>query len=242
MDPATVAGLDGLVSKPRFSRYLDECSNDPNEARRLYTWQAALASAVWGPIAIFEVVLRNALHSQLEQRTGRGDWWNSSSVNLMPREIAQLKDAQARAYDSAVRRAGGVAANVAPPTPGHVVAASSLGLWVGLLSAGIARDPLYSYETTLWQPRLSKAFPHIGSKKRKQLHDECTRIQYVRNRIAHHEFLAPVETANACTHIEAIVGAVEPSMQRFVASASRVKRIIGNETAWRSGTAQVYYL
>ncbi|RKR75659.1 hypothetical protein [Frondihabitans australicus] len=30
-------------------------------------------------------------------------------------------------------------------------------MWVGLTGAGVPRDPLFSYETSLWQPRLVHA-------------------------------------------------------------------------------------
>jgi len=242
MDPADATGIELVLGAPRFQAYLDECAQDVAQARRLYAWQVAVASAMWGPIAVFEVLLRNALHGQLSYRAGREDWWEDPSIHLLDRERKQLDEAKARAQDHAERRAQANGGVYICPTPGHVVASSGLGLWVGLLSEGTPRDRLYSYETALWQPRLRKAFPHIGTKNRKQLHDECRRIQFVRNRIAHHEPLAPTETRHTIGYIQSISGAIAPVAETFVSHLNRASMVMGRREAWRAGRVEVYYL
>lgn len=34
-----------------------------------------MSSALWGPIHVLEIAVRNALHDKLVERTSRGDWW-----------------------------------------------------------------------------------------------------------------------------------------------------------------------
>ena len=231
-----------MISGARFAPYLDDCAGDRDSALRLYHWNVAVSSALWGPIAIFEVALRNAIHKQMCARAGRDDWWADASLALLPRESDQVATARSKANDQAERRARSNSVQVTPPSPGHVVAASGLGLWVGLLSAGTPRDPRYSYETALWQPRLRHAFPNLGSGGRKELYDECNRIRLVRNRIAHHEPLAIPETVLVVGFIEKVLAYIDQGSSQLVATNSRVLDIIAKRTNWEQGTARVYFL
>jgi hypothetical protein len=123
------------------------------------------------------VVVRNAIHKQLAARCRRDDWWTDTHLYLC--------HAERNALDSAIDTLK-YRGNTNPNTD-DIVAATTFGLWVGLTGAGRPRDRMFSYETTLWQPRLVKAFPHAGTVRRKQIHDELSRIRALRNRIAHHE-------------------------------------------------------
>ncbi|MFB2583469.1 hypothetical protein [Herbiconiux liukaitaii] len=204
-----------LVSEPRFGAYLAHYQGDARLAARLYLWNAELTSAFWGPISILEVVLRNAVHDAL--RRGRADdWWNDPSVHLMRRERSMIDTAH-----SDLSRRG-----VHAPSAGQVVAATSLGLWVGLTDAGRPRDPLLSYETALWQPRLVHAFPHLGVRRRKQLHRELDDVRRFRNRLAHHEpiFRAPLEQLR--DDLIAIAGCVHPDAARLIREAQRIDHVL----------------
>lgn len=152
IDPATLPTLPALLSTPRFERYRRRYAGRADLAARLYAWNTELTTAFWGPVACLEVFVRNAVHDAM-RRDRRDDWWNDPSVRLLERER--------RAVDDAIRTL--VRRGDHDPAPDRVVAATSFGLWVGLTDAGIARDPLWSYETTLWQPRIVRAFPGLGA-------------------------------------------------------------------------------
>ncbi|WP_157127348.1 hypothetical protein [Cnuibacter physcomitrellae] len=128
-----IEALPRLISGPRFETYLRASSGAPETAVRLYLWNIQASSALWGPLAILEVVIRNALHDALRSRR-RDDWWNDPSVRLMPRERSMIDDAIA----GLVRR------GIPRPSPDQVVAATTFGLWTGLTDGGVPRDPYLS--------------------------------------------------------------------------------------------------
>ena len=178
IDPAQVADVQRVLSPARFRPYLSNYPNRADLALRLYAWNSALSSALWGPLGILEVTLRNALHEQLAERTSRPDWWNDQRLwdVLLPSERRGIDEAK-----SSLALRGRAA-----PTADDVVAATSMGLWTGLLSEGRARHPLHNYEGNLWRPRLQKAFP-LYNGSRKHLYSQLKELKDIRNRVAHHE-------------------------------------------------------
>lgn len=209
-------GLDGLLSEARLARYLDRYRGDRKLALRLYTWNLAVSSAFWGPIGVLEVVVRNATHQQLVDRTGRGDWWNDTRLHLCRNEA----DSISSAVSTLIRR------GTPSPTSDQVVAATSFGLWTGLTGAGIARDPLLSYETTLWQPRLQHAFPYRGDRRRKYIHARLDDVRVLRNRIAHHEpiYRSPLQQLH--DDILEIAEMIHPDARAYIQEHSRAQELI----------------
>jgi len=209
-------GLDGLLSEARLARYLDRYRGDRKLALRLYTWNLAVSSAFWGPIGVLEVVVRNAIHQQLVGRTSRGDWWNDTRLHLCRNESDSIDSA----VSTLIRR------GTAAPTSDQVVAATSFGLWTGLTGPGIARDPLLSYETTLWQPRLQRAFPFRGDRRRKYIHARLDDVRVLRNRIAHHEpiYRSPLQQLH--DDILEIAGMIHPDARAYIQEHSRAQEVI----------------
>ncbi|MEB3052112.1 hypothetical protein KV112_20585 [Mycolicibacter sp. MYC123] len=216
MDAGAAAGIDALLSEARFARYVDRYSGDRMLARRLYTWNLAVSSALWGPIHVLEIAVRNALHDRLVERTGRGDWWADTRVHLCRNEQ--------EAIDSAIvtlQRRG-----TADPSSDQVVAATSFGLWVGLTGEGVPRDRTLSYETTLWQPRLQHAFPYRENRRRKYIRAKLDDVRVLRNRIAHHEPIYRSPLQNLYDDIREIAGMVHPDARQFIESHSRAQEVI----------------
>ncbi|WP_016889208.1 hypothetical protein [Mycobacteroides abscessus] len=216
MDAGQAAGIDGLLGEARLARYLDRYSGNRVLARRLYTWNLAAASALWGPIHVLEIAVRNALHDRLVERTGRGDWWADTHVHLCNNEREAIDSAIAT-----LQRRG-----TDEPSGDQVVAATSFGLWVGLTGEGIPRDRVLSYETTLWQPRLQHAFPHRENRRRKYIHAKLDDIRVLRNRIAHHEPIYRSPLQNLYDDIREIAGMVHPGARQFIESHSRTQEVI----------------
>lgn len=216
MDAGAAAGIDDLLSEARFARYLDRYKGDRVLARRLYTWNLAASSALWGPIHVLEIAVRNALHNRLVERTGRGDWWADTHVRLCNNEQESIDSA----IGTLARR------GTDNPTSDQVVAATSFGLWVGLTGEGIPRDRTLSYETTLWQPRLQHAFPHRENRRRKYIHAKLDDIRVLRNRIAHHEPIYRSPLQNLYNDIREIAAMVHPDARQFIESHSRAQEVI----------------
>ncbi|NQW89985.1 hypothetical protein HQQ88_06715 [Curtobacterium sp. VKM Ac-2861] len=228
IDPATLPELPRLLSAPRFDRYAARYGGRADLGSRLYAWNCEIAAAFWGPVGCLEVFVRNALHDQL-RRSRRDDWWNDPTVRLLERERRAVTDATR----TLVRR------GVSDPEPDQIVAATSFGFWVGLTDAGVPRDPLWSYETTLWQPRLVHAFPRLGQVRRKQLHRRLDDVRRFRNRLAHHEpvHAAPLERIR--DDIVAIAGYVDHDAAAFIAGAQRIDAVIARKRIAVSSGASV---
>jgi len=155
--------------------------------------------------------------ARYEQRyRGRTDL---DSVRLLERERRAVDDALAT-----LRRRG-----VADPSAGQVVAASNFGLGVGLTDAGVPRHPTLSYETALWQPRIVRAFPNLGTTRRKQLHRQLDDLRRFRNRLAHHEpvFDAPLERIRV--DLVAVARAVDLDAATLIGSAQRIDAVLARK-------------
>lgn len=229
MDAASFLGLDGLLSEARFARYLHRYPSRRELALRLYAWNLAVSSALWGPISVLEVALRNSLHARLADRAGRGDWWNDPHVHLCRNE----RDAIDSATETVRRRV------TEKPTSDQVVAATSFGFWVGLTSAGISRNRLFDYETTLWQPRLQHAFPNRGNRRRKYIHAKFDGVRLLRNRIAHHEPIYGSPLTALYSDILEIAAMIHPDARDFIVTHSRAAEVMsGMKDAVTTGSVR----
>ena len=75
-------GLRAALSDARLRSYLAKYLGREDLAIRLHSWNIALSAAIWGPLGVVEVVVRNAIHGQLVARSGREDWWNDDRLRL----------------------------------------------------------------------------------------------------------------------------------------------------------------
>ena len=218
-DPASVACLPARLGDARLAPYLARYRGDTRLAIRLHAWNAELSSVFWGPIGLLEVTLRNAIHDRL--RAGRpDDWWNHSDlVRMTEREERAL----ARAIDK-LAYAGNY-----HPTADDVVASTAMGLWVGLLDTGYARDPLRDYETALWAPRVKDAFPYRGELGRRQVHAKLNRVRVFRNRIAHHEPIYYKDPRGIRDLVLECLGLFDPDLQRYAAASQRIDAVLARQ-------------
>ncbi|MCX6397890.1 MAG: hypothetical protein NTV23_15490 [Propionibacteriales bacterium] len=184
----------------------------------MYGWNVAASAAFWGPICILEVAVRNAIHDQLVEGRKRDDWWNDPYLNLCHHERDGIQSAistlSARGTEN--------------PSSDQVVAATSFGLWVGLTGEGILHRRELRYETTLWQPRIVKAFPHAGARRRKYIHAELDKVRRLRNRIAHHEPIYAAPLTQIYESILDVSGMVHPDAQTLIRDSSRVREVIAD--------------
>lgn len=210
------AELARLLNADRLATYLQACHGNQDEVLRLYAWNIEVASAFWGSFNVFEVALRNVIHSELSTFAGQEDWWNAQ-IGLHQFEQQRVKDAI-----SAARRAKGSAV-----VPGHVVAELSLGFWTGLLAN--------RYHQRLWVPALHAAFPHlIGT--RRALHREHESLRKLRNRIAHHEPIFARDLSADHGRLLDSLGAISLVAVDWVKQNSRVPLIISRRDDVVNGT------
>lgn len=162
--------LSTVLGSDRFNTYLKAAADDLDAAFALYQWNIAAAAAWWGPLHVYEVALRNAIHARLTALAGQPEWWHHAPTRvLLSTRDQKVVESTAAAV---VRRYKESA------TPGHVVAELTLGFWTGLCAA--------RYHQSLWVATLHEAFPGwIG--ERRDLHPDLQYLNRFRNRVAHHE-------------------------------------------------------
>jgi hypothetical protein len=216
-DPA----LPGLFSSDRFDAYLAATGLNQGRAARLYGWNVAVSSALWGDFAILEVCLRNAIHACLSAHAGRDDWWNA--IRLHPLEVAKINEAT---------RAARAKPGHGRPIAGDVVAELTLGFWTGLL--------VNKYHQRLWVPALSAAFPHLTTTRR-EFHRTLERLRKLRNRLAHHEKVFNRNIADDHQKALEVLAAIDPAPELLVRTASRVPAVLAARADTVNGTLGVLF-
>lgn len=178
--------LDAL-SLERFSRYLDWAEGDEVAALELYTLNTQLSEALYTPLQMLEVALRNRIHTVMTEAHHEG-WFDEEGILLLESQLEQIEKARADLKEGGKK-----------PIPGRIVAALTFSFWTSMLS------PKYE---DLWQKRLNRIARTLEGKglTRKKLSDPLARIRTLRNRIAHHE---PIIYWNLPKHYAAMIEITE---------------------------------
>lgn len=179
-----IFALDRSITPARMGAYRAAAAGDPGRARELYLRDRRLAGAFLADLGLLEVALRNAMNRQLALRWG-DTWYHNREMPLDDRSLAALSRAWAQVSGER--------------TPGRVVSSCMLGFWRGLLDRGdhVGRPPRRArcdYEV-LWRGVLDRAFPggraisqaDAARWNRDYAHGVVSRVNDLRNRVAHHE-------------------------------------------------------
>ncbi len=169
-DAALLPVLWQRLSPERMKPYADAAGGDGDRALGLYQWNIAISGALFESLGSLEVVLRNALHRELARNHAAsglpGAWYDDPAGVLGERAREDVETARQRILD----RGHAV-------VPGRLVAELTFGFWRFLLAK--------KYEHTLWTPALVHAF--VRQTTRRDVHARLSRLNELRNRIAHHE-------------------------------------------------------
>jgi len=160
--------FEEALSLERFARYLEWAEGDRARALELYTLNTQLSEALYTPLQVLEVALRNRVHAVLEDAL-HDRWFDEPGFLLVENQRRQL----AKAHEE-------LADNGKEPTPGRIVAALTFSFWTSMLSP--------DYEV-LWQKTLHRVARREDGKglRRKDLSGPLAPIRTLRNRVAHHE-------------------------------------------------------
>jgi len=171
-DAATVESLKASLSEPRFATYLAKANGNEVFAFALYLYNARLAKAFLFPLGVAEVTLRNAVDGVLS--TLYGPAWHQDDdfrdSTLTPESLGALNKAieRARSYDR-----------------GKVIAELTFDFWSNLFRVEYA---------DLWRTKANVAFPGLShGEGRHEIQVLVREINWLRNRVAHHE---PILDAN----------------------------------------------
>jgi hypothetical protein len=164
----TVAEIEAALSLERFARYVSWAGGDRERALALYALNTQLSEALYTPLQVLELALRNRIHTVMW--AAHGDrWFEIDGLLRVPQQCEQVADALAD-----------LAKESKEPTPGRVVAALTFSFWTAMVS------PAYE---ELWRKTLNEIALTADGRRlnRKQLSRPLTPIRILRNRIAHHE-------------------------------------------------------
>lgn len=149
-----------------------------------YECNLMLSESLYTSLSILEVALRNALCRELEEMTGRDDWYavfpSTPGLRSLNRYITE-------AIQHIVNRHETI-------TSSKVVAELTFGFWVSLLNS--------EYERILWHS-LRRAFPFMPrhERQRRNVSTPLNTFRKLRNRVYHNESicwdLAKVEEIHA---------------------------------------------
>ena len=181
------SSVEKALSTKRLDAYRLHATTD-DDAWALYRWNIQASAAVLAFAADLEITLRNSIHDRLTDRFGREDWW-ASPVLLLDDVTNEMLTEVVRRYQKKLAR-GTVSS-------GRVVADTTLGVWVHLLSRGghSALGRTVDYEAKLWRPTLRFGFSkgtrtRSGRERRpnrSDVHRRAQTFQRLRNRAVHHE-------------------------------------------------------
>lgn len=184
--------LEAALSLERFSRYLDWAGGDRNRAIELYTLNTRLSEALYIPLQMLEVALRNRIHAVMSAAF-HDEWYRDDGRLIGDRQPEQLAKAL-----------GDIARAGREPTAGRIVAELTFSFWTAMLGADY--DPL-------WQTHLHRIArkPYGKGVARKQLSGPLTPIRILRNRIAHHEPIITWDLTKHYNNMVTITGWLSPA-------------------------------
>lgn len=216
-DPSVIALR---LTPERLRSYLAACGDDLGRALELYDWNARVGAAFYEDIGRMEVVFRNALDLSLVAH-GKAQGWPTAwyeRADLFPgRHGRQALEDIATARRRATR--GGRA-----ETHGKVVAELSFGFWRYLC--------IKPYLTSLWVPALASAFanhPEAGDPRRvrEDVEDRIQRVQFLRNRVAHHEPIHQRDLQSDRRSLLEVSGWISPDTHAWISGTSRSELVLG---------------
>jgi len=170
-DPAILDALDKSLSPSRLAPYLEAAAGNRRLALKHYLWNARLAKAFLFPLQAVEVTTRNAMHRALSNEFGGDGWIITVPFPLTPGSSGSRR----RAIERLDLPRG------SNPLPDQLVAALTFDFWSNLFR----RD----YDAIWSRPGLlASAFPNLpAGEGRAEVQRRVRDINWLRNRIAHHE-------------------------------------------------------
>lgn len=188
--------LIDALSAERFNTYVNWADGDDALGARLYTYNVQLSAALYGPLHMQEVALRNMADRALIQRHGP-DWFDDPELttNYQSGCIAKARQTLQQTGKAATRS--------------QIVAELNFGFWSSLFGRQAHH---------LWQT-LRPIFQARGI-QRGAIAQELRGLRLLRNRIAHYEPIIALPLAQRYASITTMTGWLSPSAAAWVATYS----------------------
>ncbi|GLY27268.1 hypothetical protein [Kineosporia sp. NBRC 101731] len=201
------------LTTERLESYELAAQGNPELAFALYEWNIRASAAAMTTAAMVEVIVRNAMDQQLrrwaDQRHRGQSWFDVAPLDQQGRrDLVQARERATRHYRDRELH-------------GKVIAELTLGFWRYLTAS--------RYLTALWTPAIGHAFPLSPSNltnRRIEVDRSLQKLQYLRNRAAHHE---PIHRRNLMDDHDAAVRVtswISPACSAWVADRSPIPAIV----------------
>lgn len=175
---SNIDDVRNVLSVPRLATYEDALkqvspnASDTTNVLNFYLWNAAMSGALFFPMQLCEVVIRNAVSQAIASVYGE-DWpWNQSFVGSLADHAKPDLSKGIGTFEPS------------PSMTGRVVAAMTLNFWEKMFTA--------RHDDRIWNQNLRVVFPNLDpdlsvADARKRIYDFMQAVRTLRNRIAHHE-------------------------------------------------------
>ena len=186
-----------VLSSDRFDTYRRWADGDESVALRLYTFNVQLSAALYGPLHMLEVALRNRADIALTAVYGP-DWLDDPTA--LPGRYH--RECVLKARTTLIRERKAV-------THGQMVAELTFGFWTSL----------FGHDAThLWQ-HLRPIFQAKGI-QRGMIAGQLRDLRHLRNRVAHYEPILAQPLAQRYGSVTTLTGWLSPSAAAWIAQNS----------------------
>jgi hypothetical protein len=188
-----VSPLIKPLSAERFATYKRWAGADEPLAERLYTYNVTLSAALYGPLHMLEVTLRNAIDERLII-TGGINWLDDQGVLRTDYQQGCVNSARA-----GLRRERKAA------THPQLVAELGFGFWSSLF--GRESQHLWGHLRPIFQ---------AGGLQRKIIAGELRELRILRNRVAHYEPILSLPLAARYASLIALTGWLSADAEAWI--------------------------
>ena len=179
----------------------------------LFILISEISAALWVHIAIFEVTLRNLIHSLLTKICGSEFWWRTPNL-LSKRDHLDIMRLEQK-----------MSSNKALVSSYKVVERISFSFWVELCST--------RYYEKIWK-KLEAEIPSL-LERRKDFYNKAREIRNLRNVIAHHGPILRRDLFRDHAYLHELTALLDPELANEVKRKSRVLDLLLNARLVGSG-------
>ena len=173
--------IQKLYSAARMGKYVRACVGDKRKTMQLYRYNLRLCQRFYGPLNLFEVMLRNAINAHYAVHFADPDWIVNQADSG---KLLSYNQIEIRQTEAGYRRRG-IYNN------DKMVASLTMGFWTKLFSKKRYKRG---------GKTLLRIFPNKQKgKNQSDVYRDLTHIREFRNRIAHHEPVCFDGTGNIST-------------------------------------------
>lgn len=207
--------IDSL-STERFETYLEIAGHKKPYAFELYLYNSRLAKSFLFPLQILEVSVRNSINNLFIEKFGL-DWANDIEFRKI------LNRYSLSSLDKAIERSKS-------SNNWDIVSNITFDFWSNLF-----RD---EYDRPLWQTRIHLLFS--GNITRKKIQKELEDLNYLRNRIAHHEPILKLDLSKLYTRLLNVLDLISTDLKLWVQHFGTVNEIIRTKPSIHGNTRPLF--